>query len=456
MKKKIGLLTVAVLLLSWLVACAKATPTPTAAPTPEPTQASTTTEETPTAEPTSAPTEEKVLLRFWMHQEAPFEASYQQLVDAYQAEHPNVEITIETFDYDTYIQTLQTAMPAGEEADILEMFGTWVCGYADRLAPMPEEVMTVDQAHELYYNAPIGGYTCNDTLYGLPLEFNIEYGGVLVNKQMYEEAGLTYPPAWETWDDVINDAKALTKFDGDTMTVAGFDFSSSDPIAFFFLAGILQNGGDFWKPDHSGFTFNTPEAKASLEFMESLVKEHKVVDPVLFNDDVNWVGDAFFSNQASIAYIGPWAVAMGLNDFPDFGEFGYYVLPPIAGNEHKFVADSGWGLTVSPNSAHQDVAWDFVKFVAANKENAIQWNMGTMTIPAIKENAESDQMAEAMPWIEQELQLLPHGEYLGAMPDRDLVMYEVIYPHVLNVLQGLESVDDALQAIDAEANATFE
>jgi hypothetical protein len=41
------------------------------------------------------------------------------------------------------------------------------------------------------------------------------------------------------------------------------------------------------------------------------------------------------------------------------------------------------------------------------------------------------------------------------MPDRDTVMYQIIYPHVLNVLQGVETVDAALQAMDQEANATF-
>ncbi len=44
---------------------------------------------------------------------------------------------------------------------------------------------------------------------------------------------------------------------------------------------------------------------------------------------------------------------------------------------------------------------------------------------------------------------------MGSMPDRDLVMYEIIYPHILNCLQGVETVDQALQAIDTEANSTF-
>jgi multiple sugar transport system substrate-binding protein len=397
-----------------------------------------------------------VALRFWTHQNPTFEAAFQAGIDAYQAAHPNVTITMETFEYSTYIQTLQTSMPAKEEADILAMFGTWVCGYADRLASAPDNVMTVSQAQDLFYAAPVGGYICDGKLYGMPQEFNIEYGGVLVNKAMFEAAGRTYPPAWTSMDDVLADGAALVQTDASgVMTVAGFDFISSDPVVFSFLAGILQRGGDYWNADKTGLTFNTPEAKAQLEWMVGVV-DAGIVDPVLFNDSTNWVGTAFFSGQTAMGYIGPWAVSMGTSDYPDFGEFGYFVLPPTSGTDPIFAADSGWGLSVSPNSANQDVAWDFVKFLTADPANAMQWNITSSTIPAIPANAQSAELANALPWITEELTQLEYGRYMGYMPDRDAVCYQIIYPHILNALQGVETVDEALAAIDAEANATFQ
>src|SRR5688500_9570779 len=104
-----------------------------------------------------ATTQDAVTLRLWAHQEAAFNAGTQALIDAYTAEHPNVTIEMETFEYELYIQTLQTAMPAGDEADILALFGSWVCSYSDRLAPMPEGL--VDPA--LFFDAAIQGYTCD-------------------------------------------------------------------------------------------------------------------------------------------------------------------------------------------------------------------------------------------------------------------------------------------------------
>jgi multiple sugar transport system substrate-binding protein len=438
MKKRVLFSTFAVVLVLSLAACG-----PSA--TEEPAEA-----------PPGEPSEEAISLRMWAHQNEAFNMGYEALINAYMEANPSIEITLETFEYDTYIQTLGTSMPAGEEADIMQLFGTWTSEYAERLLPVPDHIMTLSQAEDLFYAAPIGGFVVDGKLYGLPQEFNCEYGGVLVNKTMYEAAGLTYPPEWATMDDVLADAQALTQVDdGGMMTVAGFHFASSDAAVFSFLAGIRQRGGDYWNSDMTGFTFNTAEAKDTLEWMVDAVEEWGVVDPVLFNDDENWVGDAFFEGRVAIGYIGTWAIAEGKVGYPDFeDEWDYFFLPPIEGDP-VFVADSGWGMVVSPNSENPSEAWEFAKFVAANVDNATQWNIASGTIPAIPAVAESDEIAREMPFVAKALDMLPYGSYMGSMPDRDLVVYEIVYPHILSVLQGLEAVDEALQMMDDEANATF-
>ncbi len=452
MKRSVCLSLLVALLIVSVAACG-----PTEAPSSAPTEKPAEPQPTGAAPATEPPAGEKVSLRLWTHQNNTFNAGYEAAIEAYKKANPNVDIVLETFDYDTYIQTLQTAMPAGEEADILQMFGTWTAEYAERLAPLPEDVMSLAEAESLFYAAPLGGYVVDGVLYGLPQEFNCEYGGVLVNKTMYDKAGLAYPPQWETMDDVLTDAQALVeKDDAGVMNVAGFHFASSDPASFSFLAGILQRGGDYWNADHTGFTFNTPQSKEMLQWMVDAVEKWGVLDPILFNDTENWVGSAFFEGRVAIGYIGTWAIAEGKSNYPDFAdEWDYFFLPSMQGDP-VFAADSGWGLTVSPNSEHQDVAWDFIKFVAANTDNALAWNLASGTIPAMPEVADSPQIAEVMPWVAKALDILPYGRYLGAMPDRDLVIYDIVYPHILNTLQGVETVDDALKAMDDEANATFE
>ena len=401
---------------------------------------------------------EAVTVRIWTHQNDAFNDGLHAIGDAYMAENPNVTLEFETFNYDTYIQTLQTALPAGTEADIMQMFGTWTCSYADNLAPVPDDVISLSDAQETFFDAPLMGYTCEQTLYGLPEEFNIEYGATLVNTQIAEEAGISdITEGWDSWDDFIADAKAMTGEQDGIITRAGYNYTSGDAIGFTFLSLMKQLGGEYMNEDGTAFTLNTPEGKQALELMKRLADEG-VIDPVLFNDESNWVGDCFFEGACAMGLVGPWAIADYSGDFPETADVTTYVPLPSAGDDPVFIADSGWGMTVSNNSEVQDAAWDFVKFAALNEENALGWNIASGTLPALKANVEGDagetlvsEFAHFGPFLD----ILPHGLYMGSMPDRDLLWYDIMYPHILNVLQGAETVDDALSGMEQEANDSF-
>jgi ABC-type glycerol-3-phosphate transport system substrate-binding protein len=131
----------------------------------------------------------------------------------------------------------------------------------------------------------------------------------------------------------------------------------------------------------------TPEGKQALELMKRMVDEG-IVDPVLFNDESNWVGDCHFEEACAMGIVGPWAIADYSGDFPEVADQTIYAPLPSLGAEPTFVADSGWGLTVSNSSDVQDVAWDFIKFVTMNEENALGWNIGSGTLPALKANTD--------------------------------------------------------------------
>lgn len=391
-------------------------------------------------------------IRVWTHQNKSFNQSYKALAETYMADHPGVDIEFETFVYDTYIQTLQTSLPAGTEADVLQMFGSWTCSYASNLAPVPDDVMTATDAEAAYFPGPLGGYECDDVLYGLPQESNVEYGAVLVNTDMAEAAGVG-TDGWADFDEFIVDAQALTETDGDTISRAGYHFTTNDGIAYTLLSLILQNGGSYLADDGT-FSFTTPEAQASLELMKRMVDEG-ITDPTLFGDTTNWVGDCFFTELCAMGLVGPWVVPEYSSDFPDVAAVTQYVPLPTLDNA-SFAADSGWGLTVSGASQQQALAWDFVRFVAAEQDNALQWNLATSTLPAMQANAEGesrDLIVSELPHVEPFLDILGDATYLGSLPDRDRLFYDVIVPAVLDVLQSGGSVEDALATIEQQANA---
>jgi multiple sugar transport system substrate-binding protein len=211
-------------------------------------------------------TDGPVTLRVWTHRNSSFNEGLKELARAYMSENPNVTFQFETFDYDSYVQTLQTALPAGTEADILQMFGTWTCSYAGNLAPVPDDVATLAEAQEAFFAAPIGGYTCGDTLYGFPQEFNIEYGATLVNTAIAEAAGVA-TDGWASWDEFRTDALAMTETQDGTITRTGYHFTAADGLSYSFFSLILQHGGDFLSEDGSAFTIDTPEGAEALTLL---------------------------------------------------------------------------------------------------------------------------------------------------------------------------------------------
>jgi len=394
----------------------------------------------------------------WTHQNDAFNDGLKSLAEAYTAENPNVTSDFETFDYDTYIQTLQTALPAGTEADILQMFGSWVCSYVEggNLAEVPSGVLTVDEAEAQVFAAQLAGYACDDKLYGVPQEFNIEYGAALVNTQIAADAGLTnITDGWSSWDDFIADVKQLAEVKDGVMTRAGYNFTGSDGTSYTFYSLILQNGGQYLTDD--GFSVNTPEGMKALELMKKFVDEG-LLDPVLFNDEENWVGDSFFEETSATGLVGPWVIPEYAGDFEDVAAVTEYVALPSISADPVFAAASGWGLTVSTNSEAQDAAWDFVKFVTLNPDNAVQWNIASGTLPALKANATGaagENLVAEFPYFEPFLKILEYGQNEGKFPDRDLVWYDITYPRILNFLQGNATAEETLETIEREVNESF-
>jgi multiple sugar transport system substrate-binding protein len=396
-----------------------------------------------------------VSLTIWAHRSKSFNQALRDAARAYEVEHPNVTIELETFAYDDYIQTLQTALPAGNAADILHMFGTWTCTYTDFLQPVPESVATPAEAQALFYPGPLGGYVCDDTLYGLPQESNVEYGATLVNTAMAGDAGAG-TEAWTSWDEFIADARKVTVVQDGVITRAGYHFTAGDGLAHSFLSLILQAGGSYLNEDGTAFTLNTPEGEEALTVLKSIV-DAQVTDPVLFNDTANWVGDCYFTELCAMGLVGPWAVADYAEDYPEIVSTTVYSSLPSLENE-SFVADSGWGLTVPTESANAEIAWDFTRFVAMDPAAAEAWNLASGTLPALIENAEGparDDLISAFPHFATWFEVLPNARFVGQLPDRDKLYYEIIYNHGLAALRGDETIAEALQGMETEANETF-
>ena len=403
---------------------------------------------------TEAPAE-KVEIRVWGHQAPAFNEADQAIFDAFMKENPNVTIKYETFPWDVFIQTIQTSLPAGNTADVILIPGGYTCRYAagGQLLEVPAGVMTLDAAKEMFYAAPLGGQTCDGKLYGFPAEYNIEYGGAYVNPALFEAAGLAYPPKWANWDAVVADAEKLTTVGSDgVMTVAGMHYTNSDQLFTYFLAGILEQGGNYFADDGKHFNFNSPEAIATIQKLIDMAQQNKVVDPIIFNADSEWVGESFAQGHNAIGVLGSWYAGDAKLAYPDL-KFDYVSLPPMMGAEYKFASVGGWGYVVGKSTKNPELAWKLAAFLGANQANVLAFNSKSATIPAMKVVAGDAGYLKSVPFAGAVLPILDKGQYQGNLTDPDQLAYEIVYPTILSAVQGSLTAEAAANSIHDAANA---
>ncbi|MDF2590572.1 MAG: transporter substrate-binding protein [Clostridia bacterium] len=395
---------------------------------------------------------ENVELVFWAHQEGPWNDSYEAIAKSYHEKHPNVTVKFEFYPYDEFESKIQTSLISKSgDTDIYEIWGGWGVDFAPlgSLAALPDGMAS--KIMEESYPSAYGSLVYDGKLYGLPMEFNIENGGMLVNLNVLNEKGLTIPT---TWEDLIKTAKAATVKDGETYAVRGFDFVNWDSVTYLWLSMILSNGGNYMNEDGT-FDFATPEGKAAFEELTSLVLDEQVTDLYGLTGGGEVEGyQQLYTGEALFVPRGPWCIPEGEQTFElTFGKDFSYVAMPWTGSEMKFAAETGWSLAINNNSKHQQEAFDFLSYFYSD-EVLLQHDINCGMIPPKKSVATSDAYKEGMPHVGVLIDILDNAQYIGHV-NTDLVK-ETVNDVFVDYCSGVySSVDDALLSLNQTLNAAI-
>jgi multiple sugar transport system substrate-binding protein len=387
----------------------------------------------------------------------------------YEAMHPNVHIADTTVDFKTLSTTLNGDLKNDQFAyDLVLIPPARLCSYAANLTDVPEEILTLTEAKNTLYDAPLSGSVCNtDHLKGLPVEYNLEYGGVVVNMDKYQAKFPDKTPSWATWEDFLTEAAALTEYDGDQPKANGLDIDPgwSPPMRHIFVSQILQRGGRY-RDDAGNFNFTSPEAHDSLAAMVDWVVGRKLMFTSLIPDKNSGVttrlaagatGYGWGTAQTPLSvmgYAGSWAVPSTVAQLPPGAvwHYEYHGLPPMVGTTHEFVTDSGWAFAVPITSKHQKEAWDVASNLALNASRMREWSAITQALPALKENG-SPAAALDNPVLARIQPLLERGKFVGFVPAEaiDAVNGSMVR-NFFAVVNGMKSVDDALRDMQTSVN----
>ncbi|HEU5225172.1 MAG TPA: extracellular solute-binding protein [Actinomycetota bacterium] len=156
---------------------------------------------------------------------------------------------------------------------------------------------------------------------------------IVYNKTLFDDAGVDYPNADWTWDDLRTAAKALTD---PAAKLFGFAWpmDGSEDSVWHYDPLLWQNGGSILNEDNTQAAFNSPEGVEALDVLAAMA----VDDQSVYLDIQNSAYTSLFnSGRIAMLETGPW----DLPSFPDI-DYGVEILPGFNGDHQTIAGPDMW------------------------------------------------------------------------------------------------------------------
>jgi ABC-type glycerol-3-phosphate transport system substrate-binding protein len=409
-----------------------------------------------TGDPSQNPEEQaSVTLTYWGLWEPP--SVMQPVIDEFEAANPNIKIAYsqQTFsNYESRLFTrLQQATGNEEPApDIFRIHNTWTPKYYSYLAPMPAEIMSVEEYQQKFYPTALNDFTAkNGNIYAIPWEID----GLMVfyNKQLLAEEGVTEPP--EDWDSFFELARDLTKRDASGRILqAGLAIGTSrnimhsaEILAYMLALEDIQ----VMDQTRTQISLNTPRVQRVFETYTNFAKgDNALWSPSLRNDL-----EMFFTGDLAMMIAPSWRAFDIIQAAPSI-EFDTAPLPQLLANEEDIYYATYWGDAVNRTSANPLAAWEFIAFLA-QKEQQMKLYSNASQIRAFGEPYSLVELNSEMlnkPYVSAIAQMAPN---MRSYPWGDeTLVNSTINTAITDIIEGRSDVDSALEDAEAVINATIE
>jgi len=176
--------------------------------------------------------------------------------------------------------------------------------------------------------------------------------GLIINTDMWAEAGLTDADIPTDWESLTAAATALT-----TPEHVGLSFGQEYARIGVFMA---QAGGSIVDGDE--IVADSPENLEGLEYVKSLYDAGVLRFPAEI--DAGWGGEALGAGKAAMVIEGPWIKGIE-GDFPDTN-YASYELPAGPGGPATFSFTNCWGIPEGSPTAEDTVS--LVEFLTSDDQ----------------------------------------------------------------------------------------
>lgn len=305
-----------------------------------------------------------VTLKFMITSNGPADVKLQQdTVKAWETKTGNKVEVIAASDIN---QQLTQGFAAGSPPDVFftdaNVFPTYA--KAGNMYPYGDKIANVGD----FYEGLTKTFTYDDQLYCAPKDFSVL--ALIINTDMWTEAGLTDADVPKTWADLESVARKLTT-DKHVGLVIG---DTRDRVGAF----MKQAGGWIVNADQTQMTADSPENLAGLQEVQKLLASGDAAFPKTV--DSGWGGEALGKGAAAMTIEGNWIKGALKADYPDVR---YKAVELPAGPAGKGTLSFTQCYGIAADSPNQAAAIDLVNYLST-AEPSLELAKGLGVIPPIK------------------------------------------------------------------------
>jgi multiple sugar transport system substrate-binding protein len=282
------------------------------------------------------------------------DAALQARLDAFMEANPDIQV--EFVPSTNHPVTMQTAFAADDYPQVFYVDSSKLPDWASAgVVAIGEDDI---ENQEGFYPALLDVFRFEGDLYCPPKDFSTM--ALQYNKDLFDAAGLEYPTADWTMDDLRAAAEALTD---EEAGVIGLVTPAELPRWLPFLYAC---GGQVFDAEGT-FVMNSEEALAALEYYIGLAQDGIGGAPSAV--DAGWGGEAFGTGRAAMAMEGNWVIQAMLDNYPDIN-WGVAEMPTGPSGEKATMAFTVcYGVASNIEGEEAEAAWALVNFLT-NDEGA--------------------------------------------------------------------------------------
>lgn len=308
---------------------------------------------------------EKVKLRFIRWSNGPaLDKEEQDKIKRFNESHPNIEVQMTLLPWDETFRKIELSLASNDPIDLfywdVPAYAWYKKGLFKNLQPYFDRDLNMEEYNaELFEPFKFDG----KNMYVAPE--NYQTLTLYYNKTAFDNAGLDYPNADWTWEDVLEAAKKLTIREGNRVTQYGFDATAMGTWWAWMSLSAAQGGKlveDVHEP--TKITLNTPETTAALQFLQDMIYKHKVSPDVATKDSM---GLNFQTGKIAMYVGGDW----DLGTLREITDFEWDMAPLPKWGEGRATPYFMGGYVMAENTKHPEEAWEFIKWTMTENQKTL-------------------------------------------------------------------------------------